>query len=80
MIGNRCLIGMSATIMDGAVIEDECIIAAASLVPPGKRLESGYLYAGSPVKQMRPLTEKERAFFTYSANYYVKLAQRTANS
>ena len=79
-IGNRCLIGMSSTVMDGAVVGDECIIAAASLVPPGKHLESGYLYAGSPVKQVRPITEKERAFFTYSSSYYAKLAQRTAAS
>ena len=40
---------------------------------PGKRLESGYLYVGSPAKQARPLTDKERAFFTYSAANYVKL-------
>lgn len=79
-IGHRCLIGMGAIVMDGAVVGDETIIAAASLVPPGKQLEGGYLYAGSPVKQIRALTEKERAFFTYSANYYVKLAQRTAAS
>lgn len=79
-IGNRCLIGMSATVMDGAVIGDESIIAAGSLVPPGKQLAGGYLYAGSPVKPMRPITEKERAFFSYSANYYAKLAQRTAAS
>ena len=79
-IGNRCLIGMGAIVMDGANVGDECIIAAGSLVPPHKQLESGYLYAGSPVKQMRPITEKERAFFTYSSRYYVKLAERTAAS
>ena len=79
-IGNRCLIGMSATILDGAVIEDDCIIAAGSLVPTKKHLLSGYLYAGNPVKQMSPLTDKERAFFTYSTAYYAKLAQRTAAS
>lgn len=79
-IGNRCLIGMGAIVMDGAVVPDETIIAAGSLVPPGKQLESGYLYAGSPVKQLRPITDKERAFFTYSSAYYVKLAQRTAAS
>ena len=38
-----------------------------------KRLESGFLYVGSPVKQIRPLSDKERAFFTYSAANYVKL-------
>jgi carbonic anhydrase/acetyltransferase-like protein (isoleucine patch superfamily) len=72
-VGNRILIGMGTTIMDGAVVEDEVIIGAGSLVPPGKRLESGFLYVGRPVKQVRPLTEKEIAFFPYSATNYVKL-------
>lgn len=72
-LGNRILVGMGSTIMDGAVVEDEVIIGAGSLVPPGKRLASGYLYVGSPVKQMRPLNEQERAFFPYSASNYVKL-------
>jgi carbonic anhydrase/acetyltransferase-like protein (isoleucine patch superfamily) len=72
-LGSRILVGMGSTVMDGAVVEDEVIIGAGSLVPPGKRLESGYLYVGSPVKQARPLTDKERAFFTYTAGNYVKL-------
>ncbi|MEZ5536480.1 MAG: gamma carbonic anhydrase family protein [Thiolinea sp.] len=79
-IGDRCLIGMNATVLDGAIIGDETIIAAGSLVPPGKQLESGYLWTGSPVKKARPLTEKERAWFTYSAEHYVKLAQQTRDS
>ena len=72
-VGNRILIGMGSTVMDGAVIEDEVILGAGSLVPPGRVLESGFLYVGSPAKQVRPLTEKERAFFTYSAANYVRL-------
>lgn len=72
-LGNRILVGMGSTIMDGAIVEDEVIIGAGSLVPPGKRLVSGYLYVGSPVKQARLLTEQERAFFPYSAGNYVKL-------
>ncbi|WP_416310634.1 gamma carbonic anhydrase family protein [Pseudomonas sp. W03] len=72
-IGNRILVGMGSIVMDGAVIEDEVILGAGSLVPPGKVLESGYLYVGSPVKKARPLTDKERAFFSYSAGNYVKL-------
>lgn len=72
-IGDRVLIGMSATIMDGAVIESDVVIGAGSLVAPGKVLESGYLYLGSPVKRLRPLTDFERSFFTYSAENYVKL-------
>ena len=72
-LGNRILVGMGSIVMDGAVVEDEVVIGAGSLVPPGKVLESGYLYVGSPVKQARALTDKERAFFSYSAANYVKL-------
>ena len=74
-IGHRCLIGMNATVLDGAVIEDDTIIAAASLVPPGKRLESGFLWMGSPVKKVRALTTDEIDSLSYSASNYVKLAQ-----
>lgn len=72
-LGNRILVGIGATVLDGAVVEDEVVIAAGTLVPPGKRLESGYMYLGSPCKQARPLTEKERKFFTYSAQNYTRL-------
>jgi carbonic anhydrase/acetyltransferase-like protein (isoleucine patch superfamily) len=54
-------------------VEDEVIIGAGCLVPPGKRLQSGYLYVGSPCKQARALTDKERGFFPYTASNYVKL-------
>ena len=72
-VGNRVLVGMSATVMDGAVIEDDVVIAAGALVTPGKRLRSGYLYAGSPAREVQQLSEKELAYFTYSANNYVRL-------
>lgn len=72
-IGDRVLIGMGATVMDGAVVEADVVIAAGSLVPPRKQLRSGYLYAGSPARETRALTDKEMAYFTYSAANYVKL-------
>ena len=72
-IGNRVLIGMGSTVMDGAVIEDEVVLGAGSLVPPGKRLRSGYLYVGSPARQARELTDGERRYFSYSADNYVRL-------
>jgi carbonic anhydrase/acetyltransferase-like protein (isoleucine patch superfamily) len=72
-IGNRILIGMGATVMDGAVVEDDVVVAAGCLVPPNRRLESGHLYVGSPARKSRPLTEKEFSYFTYSAANYVRL-------
>ena len=76
VIHDRVLVGMGAKVLDGAVIESDVMIGAGSLVSPGKRLESGYLYFGSPVKQVRVLTEKEREFLSYTSSHYVKLAVR----
>lgn len=72
-IGHRVLIGMKAMVMDGATIEDEVIVAAGAVVPPGKVLTGGYVYRGSPAQQVRPVSDKERHFFTYSAANYVRL-------
>jgi carbonic anhydrase/acetyltransferase-like protein (isoleucine patch superfamily) len=75
-VGDRCLIGMGAIVMDGAVVEDEVLLGAGSLVSPGKRLESGYLYRGSPARKVRPLTDAEREMLRYSAAHYVRLKDR----
>lgn len=70
-IGNRVLVGMGSILLDGVIVEDDVMIGAGSLVPQHKRLESGYLYLGSPVKQIRPLKEAELEGLRYSANNYV---------
>ncbi|MCA1773626.1 MAG: gamma carbonic anhydrase family protein [Halomonas sp.] len=75
-LGSRILVGMGAIVMDGAVVDDDVIIAAGAVVTPGKHLESGYVYAGNPAKALRPLKDKERAFFAYTAGNYVKLKDR----
>ncbi|MGE4317038.1 gamma carbonic anhydrase family protein [Acinetobacter sp.] len=73
-IGNRVLVGINTIVLDDVIIEDDVMIGAGSLVPPRKRLESGYLYVGSPVQKVRPLTDKEKEFLPYSARHYVKVA------
>lgn len=78
-IGSQVLVGMSSTILDGVTVEDKVVIGAGSLVPPGKKLESGYLYLGSPVKQVRPLTEAELNYFHYACQNYVKLKNEYLN-
>lgn len=72
-VGDRVLVGMGAIIMDGAVVESDVVIAAGALVTPGKHLRSGHLYAGSPAREKRPLSDSEMEYFCYSANNYVKL-------
>jgi carbonic anhydrase/acetyltransferase-like protein (isoleucine patch superfamily) len=76
VIEDNCLIGMGSTIMDGAVVHPYVLIGAGSLVSPGKELESGYLYLGSPVKKLRQLSDEEYAWIDYSALHYKKLKNR----
>lgn len=69
-IHDRVLVGIHSTVLDKAVVMQDVIIAAGSLVPPGKTLESGYLYMGSPVKQIRKLSDEElRSIRKYATNY-----------
>ncbi|OAB62939.1 gamma carbonic anhydrase family protein [Leptolyngbya valderiana BDU 20041] len=75
-IGDRCLIGMGALVLDGAVIESDVMLAAGSLVSPGKRLESGWLYRGRPAEPVRRLSERELEMLRYSAAHYVRLKDR----
>lgn len=72
-IGNYCLIGIGAIIMDDAMLEDYVMLGAGALVPPGKKLESGYLYVGAPARQARALSDSEKAFLEYSYRHYIHL-------
>ena len=76
-IQDRVLVGMGAIVMDGTVVETETMIAAGSVVPPRKTLESGYLWVGNPARKVRELTDKERKYLKYSAEHYVRLKERT---
>ncbi|MFT4825951.1 MAG: carbonic anhydrase/acetyltransferase-like protein (isoleucine patch superfamily) [Halioglobus sp.] len=75
-IGDRVLVGMGAIVMDGAVVESDVVIGAGALVTPRKHLRSGFLYAGAPAREIRPLSAGELEYFSYSANNYVALKDR----
>jgi len=73
-IQDRVLVGMGSTVLDRVLIPDNVLIGAGSVVAPGKVLESGYLYFGNPLKQVRQLTSEEIERIEYSAIHYVKLS------
>lgn len=75
-IDDWCLIGIGARVLDGAHVEPRSMVAAGALVPPGRHLEGGYLWVGAPVRQARPLTEREIEYLDYVADRYVQLARR----
>ncbi|KTD06094.1 transferase [Legionella gratiana] len=76
VVDDFCLIGMGAMILDAVHIEHHVMVAAGSLVTPGKLLKSGYLYMGSPAKAVRKLTAQELNQLEYSAQHYVRLKDK----
>ena len=75
-VEDLCLIGMGSVVLDGSVVQSGAMVGAGSLVPPNKVLEGGYMWLGSPVKQVRELSDREKAFLEYSARHYVDLKNR----
>lgn len=75
-IGNYSLVGMGSIVLNGAEIGDYTLIGAGSLVPPGKKIPSGVLAFGSPVKIIRELTEEEKKSLEKSAVDYVEFARK----
>ena len=77
-IGDECLIGMGATILDGAKIGDRCIVGANSLVKQGFVAPPGSMVFGSPAKVVRLLTAAEQTAIRYWAEKYIAVAKAHA--
>jgi len=73
---DRAFVGMGALVLDGAVIESEGVLAAGSVLPPGKRIASGQLWMGNPAVMVRVLDAAGRARFARNAKNYAELSQR----
>ncbi len=74
-LGDTCLIGMSATVLNGARIGAHSLIGAGALVTEGKEIPECVLVLGSPGKVVRDLTEAEIAGLTASAQHYQERAR-----
>jgi len=77
-IGDECLIGMGATILDGAVIGDHCIVGANALVTQRFVAPPGSMVLGAPAKVVRPLKEAELLGLRPWAEKYVEVAKAHA--
>ena len=75
-IEDDAFIGMRAVVMDNAVVERRAMVAGGAVVTPGKIVEAGQLWAGSPAKYMRDLTQADFDHFKYLTDHYVELATR----
>lgn len=76
VIEDACLIGMGATVLDGAVVRKHGFVGAGAVVAPGKEVGSGELWLGNPARRVRMLSDKEIEQLYYSAAHYVRLKDR----
>lgn len=74
-IGDRCLIGMGATILDNAEVGAGCIVGAHTLIPKGMKVPKNCLVIGTPGKVVRELTKEESSSLLESALGYQKLGR-----
>jgi carbonic anhydrase/acetyltransferase-like protein (isoleucine patch superfamily) len=70
-VGDECLIGIGAVVLDGAVIGRQCLVGAKSVVTPGTNIPDGSMVLGTPGKVVRALSDKERGELKYWAEKYV---------
>ena len=77
-IGDECLIGMGATVLDGANIGARSLVGANSLVPQKFSCPPGSMVYGSPAKVVRPLTVAEQSGLRPWAEKYIEVAQAHA--
>ncbi len=73
---NGAFVAMAAVVLDGAVIETGGVLAAGAVLTPGKRIGRNELWAGTPARLVRILSEEERARFALTVPAYVQNASR----
>lgn len=74
-IEDYCLIGMHATVLDGATVKKHGFVGAGSVVPPGKIVGEAELWLGNPAQRVRVLNDKQIEQLHYSADHYVRLKE-----
>jgi carbonic anhydrase/acetyltransferase-like protein (isoleucine patch superfamily) len=75
-VGDRCLIGMGATVLSETRLGNDCFVAAGAVVPPGLVVPDGMMVMGVPGKIVRPVKEKEREYMRWLVPHYIELAER----
>lgn len=70
------LIGMHATVLNGAVVGEGALVAAGALVPPGMEVPPGMLAAGVPARVVRPVKDEERERVRAGLIHYLELKSR----
>ena len=75
-LGDNCLIGMGAIVLDGAVLGDNCLVGAGALVTGKTNAPAGSMLLGSPAKVVKALSDDQIEAQRQSAQHYIELARQ----
>ena len=75
ILHDRAFVGLGSIVMDGCTIESDGMLAAGSMLTPGKTIGAGELWMGRPAKKLRDLTAQEIAGNQLGVAHYVQLAK-----
>lgn len=79
-LGNNCMVGNNATLLDNAEIGDYCMIAAGSVIPPETKFPENSLIMGTPAKRKSEISERHLEQIKHSLEWYAKMVQRYKKS
>ena len=80
-IGKGSLVGMNSTILSGAEIEENVLIAAGSIIKENQKIPANHLAAGAPSKILKPLSSKMKALMkSFVKNVILKNCDKFARN
>jgi carbonic anhydrase/acetyltransferase-like protein (isoleucine patch superfamily) len=79
-VGDNCLVGIGAILLEGAEIGNDCLIAAGALVTPNSKIPDGSLVMGSPARVQRKVTGERLEMLRLGSESYLAIAQEYKKS
>lgn len=76
-IGDNCVVGMGAIVLDGAVLGEHCLVGAGAVVTGKTNAPAGSLLLGNPAKVVKPLTQQQIDYIHEDARAYMELAEKS---
>lgn len=76
-VGDHCVIGMGAIVLNGAALAEHCIVGAGAVVTGKTNAPAGSLLLGNPAQIVKPLTQEQIDYIYKDAEDYVNLAKKT---
>lgn len=75
-VGDHCVVGMGAIVLNGAVLAEHCMVGAGAVVTGKMNAPAGSLLLGNPAQVVKPLTQAQIDYIHTDAQVYIDLAKK----